>query len=184
MEMLMLEQITLRSLTEQDWQAYAYLRLAALKECAGFFGIALEEEKIQPPEFWQGRLAQNDAIFFGLFDNAKIIGIQGIAPFKQNDEAGIILGSYILPAYRGKRLSTKLYNACIDWAVNSPVWKKVVVSHREDNRASKGAIMRYGFKHTHRETTVWPDGKTVDNVFYELDLEKLRLKPQCKCCCR
>lgn len=46
----------------------------------------------------------------------------------------------------------------------------IIVSHRAGNDASKAANQRFGFSFTHLETTVWPDGKLDNEVFYKLDL--------------
>ncbi len=150
----------------------------ALKEFPGFFGCKLDDEKDQPPEFWHSWLTRQGKTIFGLFIAGKLIGFQGIATYKLDDEAGVIWGSYIIPEYRGRGYSNLLYKACIDWGISFLPWKRIVVSHREDNLASKGANQHFGFKYTHTEPHNWHDGKTVNHIFYELDLGKLRAERQ------
>ncbi len=165
-----------RELNKDDWQELSSLRLMALKECPGFFGTAINGEEHQPPEFWHGWLTRQGKTIFGLFIDNKLIGFQGIATYKLDSEAGVIWGSYILPEYRGRGYSEILYKACVEWGISYLPWKRIVVSHREDNLASKGANQRFGFKYTHSEPQTWHDGKTLDHIFYELDLKKLRSK--------
>ena len=168
------EQITIRPLTEDDWQAFSELRLAALKECPGFFGKSYEEEKNNTQVSWQEWFEQEGKCIFGIFDYEKLMGIQGIATYNMDSTAGMIWGSYISPQYRGHSYSPILYKACVDWGIKYLPWKKIVVSHREDNEASKKANQKFGFVFTYRESKTWPDGKTIDQLWYELELNKLR----------
>lgn len=177
-------EVTLKPLTPKDWQQLADLRLAALQECPGNFGASYADEKDKTPESWQAWLKPEGKVIFGLFADDELIGMQGIATYREDSSAGIIWGSYIKPEYRGMGLSAHLYKACIDWGKDYLAWTKIIVSHREDNLASKNANQRFGFKYTHTAQRTFPDGVTCNEPTYELDLETLRLTPSCKCCCR
>lgn len=166
--------MTVRALGEDDWQALAELRLRALRECPGYFGSSLADEQDQPPELWKRWVNRNDRIIFGLFNGDKMIGFQGIATHKEDNATAEIWGSYILPDYRGCGYVALLYRACIDWAVSRPSFRRIIVSHREDNLVSKAAIKRFGFSVEYHENRRWNDGQTLDRLQYELDLTKLR----------
>ena len=62
-----------------------------------------------------------------------------------------------------------LYEPRIAWAKEKG-YKKLIISHRKSNSASKAANQKFGFVYTHSESKTWPDGITEDNVYYELPL--------------
>tara|TARA_B100002003_G_C13793006_1_gene391992 strand:- start:205 stop:537 length:333 start_codon:yes stop_codon:yes gene_type:complete len=45
---------------------------------------------------------------------------------------------------------------------------KIIVSHRQDNVASKKANQAFGLITTHIVEKTWPDGKIISEEFYEL----------------
>jgi hypothetical protein len=50
--------------------------------------------------------------------------------------------------------------------------KRLSVSHRESNIASKAANQHFGFRYSHREACNCLDGTTEDVLYYVLDLPK------------
>ena len=168
------EQITVRALTEDDWQMFEKLRLAALKECPNVFLSPYAAERDNTPDVWKSWLKQDGKCVFALFNEAEFIGFQGVATYWYDKAVGIIWGSYIKPEHRKRGLSGRLYRACLDYAKGFLPWKKLIVSHREGNEASRRSILEFDFKFTHRDTKNWHDGVVCDELHYALDLEKLR----------
>jgi len=78
--------------------------------------------------------------------------------------------SYILPQYRGRGLSRKFYETRLAWIRNHPKFKRIIVSHRASNEASRRANQKHGFVQTERSSHIWPDGQIEDEVFYELKI--------------
>ena len=70
-----------------------------------------------------------------------------------------------------------LYSARIQWALERPDIKTLRVSHREDNAASKHAILKHGFTIQNAQEIDWPDGTCAIEYMYELSLEALRSRP-------
>jgi RimJ/RimL family protein N-acetyltransferase len=62
----------------------------------------------------------------------------------------------------------------IDWAKNYPSFKRLVISHRDGNEASRRANQAFGFKFIGKELIEWPDGGKAFDHTYELDLNLLR----------
>ncbi|OOG19276.1 hypothetical protein BWD42_04870 [Sphingobacterium sp. CZ-UAM] len=87
-----------------------------------------------------------------------------------NKDEAYLGQSYIQPLYRRLGLSTLLYRIRME-AAKTLKLKKLTVSHRKSNLASKAANQRVGFTYTHQETMNWLDGTTEDVLYYSLDLK-------------
>ena len=115
---------------------------------------------------------------FGLFDGETLIGITAVFTCRDDPSGrtGVFAMSFIEPDYRGKGYAYLYYKARIDFGVSYTPWTRLAVSHRADNEPSKRAILRHGFVFTGQKEKDWPDGKRLDEMMYELDLETLRKK--------
>lgn len=157
----------IRQFQQADWQALKEIRLEALLHNRRFFGSNYEREAAFPDEQWQSGAGGAGIVFWGLYAAETLIGMTGM--IKTATEA-VLIASYIKPAYRGKGLSTLLYEARISWAkANGCAY--IIVSHRADNEASKAANQHFGFQFTHKENRLWPDGTEAEELFYRLDLQ-------------
>lgn len=161
---------SVRPLAQADWEVFRSIRLEALKDSPQFFGSNFVRENAFTQTDWHERLSGDGKAMFGLFDENQIIGLTGIVT-DQNDQSqktALIISSYTTPVYRGKGLSRMLYQACISWAKDQPQIKRITVSHRESNLASKHANQKFGFVEIGRSSKTWPDGTSEDEIFYEL----------------
>lgn len=165
--------ITCRPLNGDQWQVFSAMRLEAVRNYPNFFGGHYHDELKLGEAQWRGWIASDTSRMFGLFDGTELIGITGIVSDRE-DKTGrtaLLISSYIKPEYRGRGLSSLLYQARIDYARAHPLWNRMVVSHRDTNETSRRANQRHGFTFTHRISKDWPDGTTGDNVFYERRIE-------------
>jgi hypothetical protein len=165
-----------RQFKKDEWADFKAIRLTSLQTDPYVFGSKYEDENQYPQSKWEKWVSDSSSPCFGLFDGQKVIGCTGIFT-DWNDptqQTALFVASFILPEYRGDRLSDLLYKARIDYAIQHKSWIKMVVSHRITNEASKRANQRHGFMYTHTEKKSWPDGKTDDCLFYAQDLNKLR----------
>ena len=65
-------------------------------------------------------------------------------------------------------LSHRLHEATMGWILAQPQFRRVVISHRESNTASRGGILAAGFVETARTGPWdWPDGTQEDDIAYE-----------------
>lgn len=156
---------SIRPLTINDLSEYKSLRLYALKTEPAFFRSSYREEAVFLREHWAQRLTNPKGTIFGLFHFAELIGITAI--MIEDEGHGYLTHSYIRPQHRRQNLSTLLFQTRINWAKDRKL-KKLVVNHRKSNLASKAAIIKAGFRFTHAENTVWPDGSNDDFLNYEL----------------
>ncbi len=168
--------ITIRQLHEPDWSIFKSMRLKALQNHADVFASPYAKEAAEPDSWWKDTLDGKGKAVFGIFNGETIVGFTGIftARIDPTGQTGVLAMSYIEPEYRGQGLSRLFYQARIDWAVNQPQLKKLIVSHREGNESSRRANQAFSFILNNKENKLWPDGVEALEWNYTLDLDQLR----------
>jgi RimJ/RimL family protein N-acetyltransferase len=148
--------VTARALEPSQWEIFRALRLDALRAAP------------------QSETKGGDHQVFGLFDGERLIGITAAFTYRGDPtgQTALLAMSFILPSHRGRGLSRTLYDARLAWIRAQPKFRRVVVSHRKSNEASRRANQRHGFVRTKNVPHTWPDGQTEDEVFYELEILK------------
>lgn len=166
--------IEIRQINESDWLQFSRIRLTALQSDPQVFGSNYEREAQYVEEDWRSRLRDPASAVFMLFERETTVGMTGVT-IDRNDESGktaVFWGTWLAPQYRGRGLSELIYKTRIDWAKQNPNIEKIIVSHRESNLPSKFANQKHGFKFTHSIEKQWIDGKTENEVFYELFIKR------------
>lgn len=168
--------ITTRALTAQDWKTFRQTRLRALREHPDVYLGSYREATARTEQAWAEMLDGKGKCIFGLFDGEKIIGLAAVFTSRDDPsgQSGVLAMDYIDPLYRGRGLSRLLYQARIDWAKQHLPFRRLVVSHREGNEASRRANQSFYFKLIGKEEIGWPDGTKAPDFTYELDLDALR----------
>lgn len=162
--------ISVRQLNTEEWALYKAIRLRALQSDPAVFGSSYDREAAYEDRKWQEDLAKDDLGVFGVFDDDNIIGMTGIFIKREDPSVAGLWGSWLEKSYRAKGISFDLYQARLAWAKARPALKRIIVSHRESNVASKNANQKQGFIFTHSEDHVWHDGVSEPEHFYELRL--------------
>jgi RimJ/RimL family protein N-acetyltransferase len=162
--------ITIRPLETGEWRLFREFRLQALKAAPGVFATSYEEAAARSPQEWQATIRGLDHQVFGLFDGESLIGITAVFTWRDDPsgQTALLAMSFILPEYRGRGLSRLFYEVRLDWIRRQPQFKRVVVSHRVSNDASRRANQHHGFVPIGRNHNVWPDGESEDEITYEL----------------
>jgi RimJ/RimL family protein N-acetyltransferase len=164
--------IYIRPLDRSEWEVFKNFRLRALQSEPGVFALSYDSEASHSPEQWQDTVHGPSHQVFGLFDDERLVGITAAFAWR-DDPSGqtAILGmSFIAPAYRGRGLSQMLYDARLNWIRAHRQFKKIIVSHRESNEASRRAIERHGFTLSGHSSRTWPDGTAEEEFFYEMNI--------------
>ncbi len=162
--------MNIRPLLPPEWEMFRDLRLHALKSAPGMFESTYAQAATRTEADWRALLSPERQQVFGLFDGDKLVGISGVFTSREDETAAHLMMHFILPEYRGRKLSRLFYEAGIDWARRRKTFRRVIVAARESNVASIGAMRAAGFNLTHRETHTWPDGATEDEIWYEMRL--------------
>lgn len=168
-----MEQIyfTIKPFKAEDVNAYKFMRLEALRLEPGNFGNSFQLESMFPDQQWMGRVTNPNGVCYGLYAGKELIGITSIIITNtENPAEAYLTQSYIRKDYRNQGLSKMLYEERIKWAKAREL-KKLIVGHRESNQSSKYANQKFGFKYTHQENRVWPDGTAEPMLYYELILK-------------
>ncbi len=164
--------ISIRQIGENDWRLLRQVRLEALQTDPSVFGSNYEFESKLTEEDWRISLQSEDSGIFMLFDDETPIGMTGVSVFRDDPthRTAIFWGSWLAPAFRRQGLSDLIYKSRIEWAKTHPSVERIIVSHRASNVASKYANQKHGFVFTRTHEKIWTDGKTEDEVCYELKL--------------
>jgi RimJ/RimL family protein N-acetyltransferase len=167
-----MDALTVRALAASEWELLREFRLTALKEAPGVFATSHADAAKRTPETWQSLVSGPANQIFGVFDNKRLVGITGAFawPDDASGETATLVMSYIVPAYRGRGLSGRLYAAALDWTRAHPRFKRVIVAMRASNAASRRACERHGFAAIQTALRTWPDATREDEVVYELRL--------------
>ena len=163
--------IAIRPLRPDEWPAFREIRLRSLATDPGNFFRSVAEEEARPEAEWREMLDSKDGAVFGLFDADRLIGLTAVyvdRAIAARDTAGLGM-TWLNPSYRGRGLSALIYTARVAWARDKGL-ARMIVSHRADNEPSRRAMLAHGFRPTGTAPHPWPDGRTVDNVSYELSL--------------
>jgi len=165
--------ISIRQISIDDWQEFREIRLKALQSDPKVFGSNYTRENNYSDQDWKEWLgAKNQAIFF-IYDDEKPIGMTGIYIPQDTvrKTTAVLWGSWLDSDYRRKGISDLMYKSRIDWAKQQPDIRKIKVSHRESNLASKYANQKHGFRLVKKEDKVWHDGVEEKDVIYELKID-------------
>ncbi|MBI1214421.1 MAG: GNAT family N-acetyltransferase [Alphaproteobacteria bacterium] len=166
--------VEIRPFEPDEWKHYKAIRLRALQSDPHCFSSTYKKEAAYPDEKWQEDFGRAGRVVFAVLHYGDVIGLTAVSLLRE-DETGRtakLWGSWLEPEWRGKGVSEKMYEARLNWARAQEGVRRVVVSHRESNVASKKANQKHGFTFTHAEGFFWPDGKEEPEVFYELWLEE------------
>lgn len=162
--------ITLKRLTQDDWQTYRDIRLESLREEPLFFGGRIHIEEALTEADWRARLSggRQNAVWC-LCDDDTPVGLTGAVQQRDDPDGALLVASYIRRPYRGRGHSALYYQARIEWA-RGEGFKYIDVAHRKGNDASRAANQKAGFQYTHTESALWPDGTHDDKICYRLIL--------------
>lgn len=159
-----------RALTEFDWQAFAEVRLCALRTEPGVFSANHDVEQAKDEAWWRARIVGDGHQVFAAFAGERLIGTIGVFTFSGDPtgETAIIGMLYVDPGHRGKDVAKGLLAVVLAWVRARPRFRRVTVGHRASNIGSMRAIRHHGFVQFHRGSHEWPDGTVEDEVDYIL----------------
>lgn len=165
--------ITIRPLEADEWKQFRDVRLAALKAVPGVYGTRYEDAVSRTEAVWRSTVKGPSNQSFGLFDGQVLVGITSVFPWEEDPtgRTAMLASSFIMDAYRGRRLSRMLYDIRIAWIKEHGEFSRIVVGHRASNWPSRRASQHYGFAPFRRAPHAWPDGTTEDEIFYEMKIE-------------
>lgn len=108
--------ISVRSLSEDDWQAFRETRLAALEESPEAFVAKAAEEEAFPEGEWRSRMNRSHRLLAEV--DGVPAGIASVGESPDADSAGVaqLFGLWVRPASRGSGIASALVRAGADTA--------------------------------------------------------------------
>lgn len=102
-----MSEITVRALSEDDWEDYRAVRLAALKESPEAFAASHEQESEYDEGLWRARMTRSDRLLAERDGDA--VGVASVgADTAVHTNAGELFGLWVHPDARGTGVATHL----------------------------------------------------------------------------
>lgn len=108
--------VTIKTLTEDNWQEWKAIRLEALQLHPEAFGGAYEDESQDSDESFKQALVNNTV--FGAYRDNVLVGVAGFFIFsaRKMQHRGNLFSVYLKKEYRGQRLADELVGAVVNHA--------------------------------------------------------------------
>jgi ribosomal protein S18 acetylase RimI-like enzyme len=150
--------LTVRRLTEGDWEALRATRLAGLTEAPWAFASTVERELGFTEEIWRERLTTGPVAHFGADQpgHGPREPLAGLIGLLRLDGGWHVVSMWVSPQARGTGLAGELVTAACDLAKveGAPevdLWVTLV------NERARAFYRKAGFGATGEQQPVWPD---------------------------
>ncbi|MEU3843917.1 GNAT family N-acetyltransferase [Streptomyces sp. NPDC028635] len=162
MDSLTSDDVAIRPIRAEEWQAVKELRLAALRDpLAHLAFLDTYEEAVERSDgFWQDRAAGGGAEdsgvrqFIAEESDGQWVGTVTVlveeagttdwAGFPVERRQGHVVGVYVRPEHRGSGLTKALFDAALEWAWGVGVERVRLIVH-EGNKRAQGFYRKAGF---------------------------------------
>ncbi|HET7279270.1 MAG TPA: GNAT family N-acetyltransferase [Dermatophilaceae bacterium] len=104
-----MSEITVRALTEDDWDQYRSIRLAALEESPEAFVATRAEEEAYDENFWRVRMKRSRRLLAE--SDGRPVGVASVGDVSsETPQVAQLFGLWVRPSSRGTGVATKLVN--------------------------------------------------------------------------
>jgi GNAT superfamily N-acetyltransferase len=109
-----MSEITVRALTEDEWEQYRSVRLAALEESPHAFVATLDEEQGYDEALWRSRMNRSRRLVAEV--DGRAVGVASVGRAEENPDVAELFGLWVAPEARGTGVATLLVQAGADTA--------------------------------------------------------------------
>lgn len=103
-----MSEITVRALTEDEWETYRTLRLEALQESPEAFVADHAEEADKPEDFWRARMRRSARLIAESDGTPVGVASIGDATESEAENGGQLFGLWVDPNWRGRSVAATL----------------------------------------------------------------------------
>ena len=160
--------ITVRALTEEEWDQYRSVRLAALQESPEAFVASYEEEAEYDEDFWRTRMRRSQRFLAEV--DGEAVGTASVGEVDTDDGCHAeLFGLWVSPALRGKGIATELVSA---GATNARTTGKSHLYYwvGTDNARGVAFASSFGFRPTDRRRPMRVQGDSEEEIAMVLAL--------------
>jgi GNAT superfamily N-acetyltransferase len=137
--------ITIRTLTPDDWPAFRAIRLEVLADAPHAFGATVEQEAARSEQEWRERMART-AVFFAERDG-RALGVIGVRPVDAAPPD--IVSMWVRPGARGLGVGDLLIETALGWVARRHGPDTAVrLWVASGNEAAERLYLRHGFRRT------------------------------------
>ena len=170
-----MSEITVRALTEDEWEQYRTVRLAALEDSPEAFVATLEQERAYDEQLWRERMRRSRRLL------AEVDGVPvGVASVGQvgedNPDVAELFGLWVAPHARGTGVATQLVQAGADTARREGRTHLAYWVGTENGRAVAFAS-GFGFRPTDSRRPMRVAGESAEEIAMVLPLGQDRGVP-------
>ncbi|MGE9807378.1 MULTISPECIES: GNAT family N-acetyltransferase [unclassified Janibacter] len=138
--------ITVRALTEDEWETYRDVRLAALRESPEAFVATVDEEAAYDEDLWRTRMARSQRLLAQV-DKAPV-GVVSIGRTDvEEDRTAELFGLWVHPEWRGKSVAATLVRRGAEEAHNAGL-ERLAYWVGSDNGRAVAFASSFGFRPT------------------------------------
>lgn len=102
-------EITVRPLSEDEWNEYRSVRLEALRESPEAFVATFEEEEQYDEDFWRLRMRRSQRLLAEV--DGEAVGTASVGYSEEEEHLAELFGLWVSPSLRGTGLATRLVAA-------------------------------------------------------------------------
>ena len=156
-----MSEITVRALTEDEWQTYRDIRLRALREDPDAFAASAKTEEGYDEDRWRGRLSRSTR--FVAEQDGSVVGVVSVGRQPvEGERVGELFGLWVTPQLRGKGAAWKLVESAVGQA-NRKEYDFLLYWVGTDNGRGVAFASSFGFRPTDaRRPMLASDGAEPD----------------------
>jgi ribosomal protein S18 acetylase RimI-like enzyme len=139
--------IEIRRVGADEWQLLRDIRLAALHDAPDAYESTYADEVLMDEAAWRARI-RGAAQFVALADDEPIgLAVGLFQPTECQPDERLLVGVWVAPEHRGRRLVSRLVDVVADWARGEGA-SALVLEVAAGNDAALHAYQRLGFAAT------------------------------------
>jgi GNAT superfamily N-acetyltransferase len=142
--------ISVRVLQEDDWQAYREVRLAALRESPEAFLATYAEEALRPEEYWRSRMVQAHRLL--AIRDGEPVGVASVDMIEGAPQSADFHDLWVTADARNTGVASRLVQIAVDQAIRDGCSQLYYWVSTENGRAI-GFAINAGFRLTSERRT-------------------------------